>query len=922
MSNHLTHVGGGSPAKWPPSGRRTSLALSLSSAFLLAVAAPAVAEAPLAGSVIGNQAIATFEAGGVTYSVTSNLVETTVNAVRFVDIKADGTKDGAIGGLVTFPHTITNVGNTPDSYTLAISGLTNVTSSTIYEDANCDGVPDATTGISATPVLNPGEQYCVVVEANVSSGAANNDVATFTITAASSAVPAVTDFNTDTITVRDIAPVLSLTKSVTLLNDADNSGSYTPGDTVRFRLTYSNSNPNTSAPNAVITDTLPLGLTYVANSGSWSDSVTPLTDVDTDTDELTNGVPESIDYSVSGQIVTANVDIVSGALTREGYIEFDATIDSTASGTLYNFAEINTIRSNEVPIPIPAGAAIDLTLADVVANDLSYAGRPITDLANNNLTTAGGDDVTIVPGPLAEGATATFTVVLSNHSNVVERFNLTANRLGTSVSYSGAAAPFTGALDFPAGTVFTFLTSNGAPLLDTDGSGTPDISVAKNASVSLQVRAKLPAGFSNIASSTTPLALITASSVSNGSVSDQTLLQLGDVVLATVDIENGRTLNAAGQGTGPDTGAVINNYPTNPGSTVAIPLIVENTSLAADSYNLSVSGLPLGWQIVFRSDPDGNLATADGTIVTNTGLIAPSGFSYFIAEVTPPANALATTVGSLTFTATSATNGAVSDSKVDTVTVNTIVDMELRVNRDGDVSPGGVLVLEHTLTNRGNITVNEGALSFNSGFPTLGETLYLDSNNDGVLTLGTDTIIDNIDDIASGLAPGASVTLFVRVQASASAVPGLSETATITVATSLNNTALTDGNPANNAVVDTVTIVAGDLEVVKEQRISANCTAVTASFVKTLLSADPGACIEYRITVTNTGTLPASSVTVSDTTPLYTTHEVVGTTLPSVSAGSFTTQPANGATGDIIGSLGVLAPGAVATMNFMVKIDD
>ncbi len=69
-------------------------------------------------TVIGNQAVATFESGGQTFSVTSNLVQTTINTIAGVQIETDTTKSAVAGGKVLFPHTITNVGNAADRYNL------------------------------------------------------------------------------------------------------------------------------------------------------------------------------------------------------------------------------------------------------------------------------------------------------------------------------------------------------------------------------------------------------------------------------------------------------------------------------------------------------------------------------------------------------------------------------------------------------------------------------------------------------------------------------------------------------------------------------------------------------------------------------------------------------------------------------------
>lgn len=216
----------------------------------MAFASSALAAPPAAGTVIGNQAVATFESGGQTFSVTSNLVQTTINTIAGVQIETDTTKSAVAGGKVLFPHTITNVGNAADRYNLTTTFVpdSGLSEAGIYADGDCDGVPDTLTSIDQTGSLNAGESACVVVEVNVAAGATGSP--TFKITAASTLTTAgnftagtanqpnqPNDTNTDTVSVTTGA-VFEFTKTMSLLDDGDGSGSLTPGDTVRVRFNY------------------------------------------------------------------------------------------------------------------------------------------------------------------------------------------------------------------------------------------------------------------------------------------------------------------------------------------------------------------------------------------------------------------------------------------------------------------------------------------------------------------------------------------------------------------------------------------------------------------------------------------------------------------------------------------------------------
>lgn len=110
---------------------------------------------PPAGSVIGNQANATYtDSGGQTKTATSNLVETVVQQVGSFTLVQDNTKTAAPGNVVYMPHTLTNTGNGSDSFALAFANLAgsfDVSTITVYADANGDGVPDSTTALCASP---------------------------------------------------------------------------------------------------------------------------------------------------------------------------------------------------------------------------------------------------------------------------------------------------------------------------------------------------------------------------------------------------------------------------------------------------------------------------------------------------------------------------------------------------------------------------------------------------------------------------------------------------------------------------------------------------------------------------------------------------------------------------------------------------
>ncbi|MGH8472942.1 MAG: hypothetical protein ACREVJ_10910, partial [Gammaproteobacteria bacterium] len=176
-------------------GRRFAALISLAviAAFLVA-APPAGAVAPDAGSIIGNQASATYDDGTGIKTATSNTVQTTVAQVAsFTLTTTPQSSTAAPGQTVNFPHTLTNTGNGTDTFDLSatdVGGGFNFTSVTLYADATCDGVPDTFTPITTTGALGRNGQFCFIAAAVVPGGAAAATSDQMTVTAQGNATAA------------------------------------------------------------------------------------------------------------------------------------------------------------------------------------------------------------------------------------------------------------------------------------------------------------------------------------------------------------------------------------------------------------------------------------------------------------------------------------------------------------------------------------------------------------------------------------------------------------------------------------------------------------------------------------------------------------------------------------------------------------
>jgi len=170
-----------------------------------------------------------------------------------------------------------------------------------------------------------------------------------------------------------------------------------------------------------------------------------------------------------------------------------------------------------------------------------------------------------------------------------------------------------------------------------------------------------------------------------------------------------------------------------------------------------------------------------------------------------------------------------------------------------------------------------------------------------------------------GLAPGATLRIFVQVFAPAGSPLGTLNTTNVT-ATTVNAGYATPVPPPALAQ-DATTVINSQVTIVKRQALDAACDGTEDAAFTTLnltTGAVPNACIRYEITVTNTGTTPVNSVVINDATPANTTSS--NSALAFASQGTIVV-PGDGATGAVVANLGTLLPGASATIRFSIRID-
>ncbi len=415
---------------------------------LLSLPVYSAAHAAMSGTSIGNQASATYTDGsGVSHTVTSNVVYTIVQQVSSLTLTSDNSKYSTAGGLVSFPHTLTNTGNGTDSFALTVTQATtdsfDLTNISIYPDANGDGIADSgAVAITNTGAIPADGVFKFVVVGTLPPGAgAGSGIIQVTGTSAFNGTQIAN--NTDTVTVTSNA-VINVTKSLDSYHGLAGSGPYT------FTLTYTNSG-NSAATNVIVVDAIPAGMTYIAGSGRWSGSGgTALTDsIAADA----AGITYDYDVTAIGKITAVIANIGTGT---SGTLTFQVNINALASSGNINNTALYQYNDG-------SGTTVSGT-----TNNVPFTVDPTSSLTITGATIQNS----------SQGSTVPFTNLITNTGNSIDTFDIT---LGNNT--------------YPIGSTIVLYHSDGAtPLLDTNGNGIPDTGpVAPGSSYSVVVKVSLPA---------------------------------------------------------------------------------------------------------------------------------------------------------------------------------------------------------------------------------------------------------------------------------------------------------------------------------------------------------------------------------------------------------------------------------------------
>src|SRR5438445_538229 len=243
-------------------------------AVLGLLAAPTLtAQGTPAGTRIRNWATLAFDAGAQSYVVASDTVDFLVGQVAGVDLRPPRFSIGAAGTAVVFAHTLTNLGNGPDSFTVTAVSARGWPVR-LYRDWDGDGLLGAGDSLLTGPVpLTPGSAASLLARVAIPGAASPGVSDTITVTATSRFSPAVSSSVQDRLDVSSAPVAVSLTNTghtnvlvpaLSLSKQLTSPAVALVGQQVHYTLRYANAAGAAPALSAVLTDTLPTGLQYLS----------------------------------------------------------------------------------------------------------------------------------------------------------------------------------------------------------------------------------------------------------------------------------------------------------------------------------------------------------------------------------------------------------------------------------------------------------------------------------------------------------------------------------------------------------------------------------------------------------------------------------------------------------------------------------
>ena len=853
-----------------------------------------------AGTIISNMAIGEYieEGSTVVQTSRSNLVQTTIIPVNSFTLQADRLVQASAGQRVFFSHELTNTGNITDGYNLVATNVGgdnfDYSDIVVYLDANRDGVPDGA-AISSYSVA-AGQSIGLLVGATVPVGtvaALNADV----VLSATSQGNAQVLQNTDRSSVTN--------QAVILVRKAFSQTQANFNDVVTVRLDYENRGLVATGP-VSITDTLTAAqLSYVAGGENWNgQAVNPASG---------SNDPADIDYSVSGNTITAVLSSVPA--NSSGFIQFKVKVNQANAGQIPNIAQVSYDHDNNTAttsLTTTSNTAI-LTIKPTYGVEINAVATSASSAAVDNIFTAPA---------VSSGSEIIFRNYVWNTGNTADRFNLTFINDG-----------------FPAPHQVEFYRADGVtPLLDSNGDGIADTGLLQaGEKLEIVVKLRTPTTFASTTATTYsvfPRAQSIGDSSKLDTVENRSSISITNAT-SLVDLINSpeTTNNGTGNGSIKNGNNAWKTLSVNSSGTVVFPLSVKHVGTPT-AYDLSVDGdgiftqveLPTGVSAVrFYESTNASCSTL-GKQIEQTRLLADGESQLYCAVLTIAPDAATASnmpvyfkVASATYVSSNNSSNVGFDTLLNAINItnlNSVGSVILTPDLRGQVAPNGSIVYSHTLNNNAATALSGShTLSATNDQPGFNTTLYLDTNNDGILDAADSIITPTTNINSTPLAAGASLRIFAKVQNTGYNGVGVVNTTVIKL--------LNSSSAEVAKVTDITTITTTQIRLLKLQALDANCDGTAdGSYTAATLTIGrnangTGQCVLYRVTVQNQGALDIGAFTFYDNTPASTVM-AFAPSCANCTTGTII-SPAIGQTGNVSGSLPFVASGQSNVFEFGVR---
>src|SRR6266568_1954589 len=312
-------------------------------AFLL-VGPRLSAQGTPAGSHIRNWATLAYTSSGFGYVIPSDTVDLVVAQVAAVGLQAPQSSGASPGTAVVFAHTLTNLGNGLDSFSVAATSVP-AWPLTLYRDVNSNGVLDGgDIALSGPIAVASGSTAALLVQIAIPASGSAGVTDTITIAATSRFDGAVSG------SVRDLLSVSSAPIAFNVTKQVDRAAA-AAGDILTYTLDYVASGTD-SASAVQIADTIPVGASYMA--GTIRFNGLPQTDA-------ADGDVGRLFAAGNGAVAVSLGTVPAGSA---GSVTFQARVNSGAPATVVNRGNLvftwsggaDTTLSNTVQTTILAPA--------------------------------------------------------------------------------------------------------------------------------------------------------------------------------------------------------------------------------------------------------------------------------------------------------------------------------------------------------------------------------------------------------------------------------------------------------------------------------------------------------------------------------------------------------------------------------------